>query len=207
MQIIHGKSGWIEIICGPMFSGKSEELIKRLRRAQIAKRRVQIFKHGMDSRYDATSIVSHSQMSLPGVAISDITDILELVDDRTELVAIDEGQFFGDEIVDVVNKLANQGKRVIVAGLDLDFLGNPFGPMPKLMCSAEYVTKQLAICMSCGDPANFTQRLTSDTAQVVVGANEIYEARCRRHYEPPVEQEKPGSADKNQNGNAKKADG
>jgi thymidine kinase len=187
MQIIHGKSGWIEIICGPMFSGKSEELIKRLRRAQIAKRRVQIFKHGMDARYDATSIVSHSQMSLPGVAISEITDILKLVDDRTELVAIDEGQFFSNEIVDVANKLANQGKRVIVAGLDLDFLGQPFGPMPHLMCSAEYVSKQLAICMSCGDPANFTQRLTDDTEQVVVGADEIYEARCRRHYEPPVE--------------------
>ena len=134
MQIIHGKSGWIEIICGPMFSGKSEELIKRLRRAQIAKRRVQIFKHGMDARYDATSIVSHSQMSLPGVAISDINEILKLVDDRTELVAIDEAQFFHEDIVSVTNKLANQGKRVIVAGLDLDYKGNPFGPMPKLMC-------------------------------------------------------------------------
>ncbi len=187
MQIIHGKSGWIEIICGPMFSGKSEELIKRLRRAQIAKRRVQIFKHGMDARYDATSIVSHSQMSLPGVAISDINEILKLVDDRTELVAIDEAQFFHEDIVSVTNKLANQGKRVIVAGLDLDYKGNPFGPMPKLMCAAEYVSKQLAICMSCGDPANFTQRLTSATEQVVVGAAEIYEARCRQHFEPPAE--------------------
>ena len=187
MQIIHGKSGWIEIICGPMFSGKSEELIKRLRRAQIAKRRVQIFKHGIDARYDATSIVSHSQMSLPGVAISDITEILGLVDDRTELVAIDEAQFFTDEIVQVTNKLANQGKRVIVAGLDLDYKGHPFGPMPELMCAAEYVSKQLAICMSCGDPANFTQRLTDATEQVVVGAAEIYEARCRQHFEPPKE--------------------
>lgn len=187
MQIIHGKSGWIEIICGPMFSGKSEELIKRLRRAQIAKRKVQIFKHGIDARYDATSIVSHSQMSLPGVAISDINEILTLVDDRTELVAIDEAQFFSPEIVSVTNKLANQGKRVIVAGLDLDYKGNPFGPMPELMCAAEYVSKQLAICMSCGDPANFTQRLTNDTEQVVVGAAEIYEARCRQHFEPPSE--------------------
>jgi thymidine kinase len=187
MQIIHGKSGWIEIICGPMFSGKSEELIKRLRRAQIAKRRVQIFKHGIDARYDATSIVSHSQMSLPGVAISDINEIIDLVDDRTELVAIDEAQFFSEDIVSVTNKLANLGKRVIVAGLDLDYKGNPFGPMPKLMCAAEYVSKQLAICMSCGDPANFTQRLTSATEQVVVGAEEIYEARCRLHFEPPAE--------------------
>ena len=173
-----------------MFSGKSEELIKRLRRAQIAKRRVQIFKHGNDARYDATSIVSHSQQSLPGIAINEISDILELVDDRTELVAIDEGQFFSDEIVEVANKLANQGKRVIIAGLDLDFQGKPFGPMPQLFCSAEYVTKQLAICMTCGNPANFTQRLTEATGQIVVGAAEIYEARCRQHFEPPAEAEK-----------------
>ncbi len=196
MQIINGKSGWIELICGPMFSGKSEELIKRLRRAQIAKRRVQIFKHGMDARYDATSIVSHSQMSLPGVAINDVNDILDLVDDRTELVAIDEGQFFSEDIVAVTNKLANQGKRVIIAGLDLDYKGQPFGPMPQLMCCAEYVTKQLAICMSCGEPANFTQRLTSATEQVVVGADETYEARCRRHFEPPMEEILPHEADK-----------
>ncbi len=186
MQIIHGRSGWIEVICGPMFSGKSEELIKRIRRAQIAKRRVQIFKHGMDARYDATSIVSHSQQSLPGNAVSKVEDILDLVDDRTELVAIDEAQFFSDEIVSVTNKLANLGKRVIVAGLDLDYRAEPFGPMPQLLCSAEYVTKQLAICMECGDPANFTQRLTKSTDQIVVGAAEIYEARCRRHFEPPA---------------------
>ncbi len=200
MQIVHGKSGWIEIICGPMFSGKSEELIKRLRRAQIAKRRVQIFKHGIDVRYDATSIVSHSQMSLPGVAISDVNEILQLVDDRTELVAIDEAQFFSEDIVSVTNKLANQGKRIIVAGLDLDYKGNPFGPMPKLMCAAEYVSKQLAVCMSCGDPANFTQRLTSDTEQVVVGALETYEARCRLHFEPPMEEKTYSKKNKGQAG-------
>jgi thymidine kinase len=191
MQIINGKTGWIEVICGPMFSGKSEELIKRIRRAQIARRRVQIFKHGIDARYDATSIVSHSQQSLPGIAVTDVNDILELVDDRTELVAIDEGQFFSPDIVDVVNKLGNQGKRVIVAGLDLDYKGQPFGPMPQLMCTAEYVSKQLAICMTCGDPANFTQRLTHSTDQIVVGASETYEARCRRHFEPP-EEKNPG---------------
>jgi thymidine kinase len=186
MQIIHGKAGWIEVIIGPMFSGKSEELIKRLRRAQIAKRRVQIFKHGSDARYDATSIVSHSQQRIAGVALTEVTEILDLVDDRTELVAIDEGQFFSHDIVAVANTLANRGKRVIVAGLDLDYLGHPFGPMPELMCSAEYVTKQLAICMTCGDPANFTQRLNHATEQVVVGAAEIYEARCRLHFEPPA---------------------
>jgi len=186
VQIIHGKTGWIEVICGPMFSGKSEELIKRLKRAQIAKRRVQIFKHGSDVRYDDTSIVSHSQHSIPGTAVTDVRKILDLVDDRTELVAIDEGQFFSDEIVVVANTLANRGKRVIVAGLDLDYECNPFGPMPQLMCSAEYVTKQLAICMSCGDPANFTQRLTAAKEQVIVGAAETYEARCRLHYEHPA---------------------
>ncbi|MBK7188089.1 MAG: thymidine kinase [bacterium] len=191
MQIVHGKSGWLEVICGPMFSGKSEELIKRIRRAQIARRRVQIFKHGIDARYDATSIVSHSQQSLPGIAVTNALDILSQVDDRTELVAIDEGQFFSEEIVEVVTKLANLGKRVVIAGLDLDYRGVPFGPMPLLMCRAEYVTKQLAICMTCGDPANFTQRLTRDTAQVVVGAAEIYEARCRAHFEPPAEEKPP----------------
>ncbi len=186
MQIVNGKTGWIEVICGPMFSGKSEELIKRIRRAQIAKRRVQIFKHGIDSRYDASDIVSHSQQKMPGIALTRVEDILDMVDDRTELVAIDEGQFFDGHLVEVANKLANLGKRVIVAGLDLDYRGVPFGPMPQLMCSAEYVTKQLAICMTCGDPANFTQRLTGATDQILVGASETYEARCRRHFEPPV---------------------
>jgi len=155
-----------------------------VRRAQIARRRVQIFKHGMDQRYDETSIVSHSQQSLPGLAVTRVADILERVDDRTELIAIDEGQFFGPDIVEVTNRLANQGRRVIVAGLDLDYRGQPFGPMPQLICNAEYVTKQLAICMVCGDPANFTQRLTAAEDQIVVGAAETYEARCRRHFEP-----------------------
>ena len=206
MQIINGRTGWIEVICGPMFSGKSEELIKRLRRAQIARRRVQIFKHGFDARYDATSIVSHSKQSLPGIAITDIKDILDLVDDRTELVAIDEGQFFTEDIIEVTNKLANLGKRVIVAGLDLDYKGQPFGPMPQLMCCSEYVSKQLAICMTCGDPANFTQRLTKSKDQIVVGAADIYEARCRQHFEPPMEENKP-QADGSTTGSADKAKG
>ena len=195
MQVYNGRTGWIEVICGPMFSGKSEELIKRIRRAQIAQRRVQIFKHGIDARYDATNIVSHSQQSLPGIAVTDVADIMDLVDDRTELVAIDEGQFFDDNLIDVANKLANLGKRVIVAGLDMDYMGDPFGPMPRLMCSSEYVTKQLAICMTCGDPANFTQRLTQATEKIVVGASETYEARCRRHFEPPAK-ENPGHKEK-----------
>ncbi len=185
MQIIQGKTGWIEVICGPMFSGKSEELIRRLRRAEIARLRVQIFKHAIDKRYDATNIVSHSAQSLPSIAISDAETILQLVDDRTEVIAIDEGQFFGPEIAEVCSRLANLGKRIIVAGLDLDYLGQPFGPMPEMMCRAEYVTKQLAICMSCGNPAGFTQRLTTARDQIVVGAQGTYEARCRQHFEVP----------------------
>lgn len=186
MQIVKGKTGWIEVICGPMFSGKSEELIRRLRRAEIARQRVQIFKHAIDARYDAESIVSHSQQSLPSLAVSEPGDILARVEDRTELVAVDEAQFFTPELVDVCDRLANQGKRIIVAGLDLDYRGLPFGPMPLLMCRAEYITKQLAICMVCGDPAAFTQRLTPSRDQIQVGASGMYEARCRQHFEAPA---------------------
>ncbi len=186
MQIIRNKTGWIEVICGPMFSGKSEELIRRIRRAEIARLRLQIFKHSIDARYDATSIVSHNQQSLPSVTVKNSTDILQLVDDRTEVIAIDEGQFFDTDLLAVGNRLANLGKRVIIAGLDLDYRGLPFGPMPALMAAAEYVTKQLAICMICGDPANFTQRLTANLDQIVVGAGDTYEARCRQHFEPPA---------------------
>ena len=191
MQIVKNKTGWIEVICGPMFSGKSEELIRRLRRAEIARQRVQIFKHAIDARYELDSIVSHSQQSLPSLAVSAPSGIIARVDDRTELVAIDEAQFFAPELVEVCDRLANQGKRVIVAGLDLDFRGLPFGPMPHLMCRAEYVTKQLAICMVCGDPAGFTQRLTPSRDQIQVGASGMYEARCRHHFEPPDLGEQP----------------
>jgi thymidine kinase len=187
MQVIRDKTGWIEVICGPMFSGKSEELIRRIRRAEIARQRLQIFKHAIDARYDSTSIVSHNQQRLPSVAIEHSQDILRLIDDKAEVVAIDEGQFFDDGLVSVCNRLANLGKRVTVAGLDLDYRGLPFGPMPSLMAAAEYVTKQLAICMVCGNPANFTQRLTANRDQIVVGAQGTYEARCRRHFEPPDE--------------------
>lgn len=185
MQIVKGKAGWIEVISGPMFSGKSEELIRRLRRAEIARQRVQIFKHAIDARYEVDSIVSHSQQSLPSLAVSSPSEILAIVDDRSELIAIDEAQFFSIELVEVCDRLANQGKRVIVAGLDLDYRGLPFGPMPNLMCRAEYVSKQLAICMVCGDPAGFTQRLTPSRDQIQVGASGMYEARCRHHFEPP----------------------
>jgi thymidine kinase len=185
MQIIQGKTGWLEVICGPMFSGKSEELIRRIRRAEIAGQRLQIFKHGIDARYDVSSIVSHNQQSFPSVAINHSQDLRRLVDDQAELVAIDEGQFFDHELVEICDELAKGGKRVLVAGLDLDYRGLPFGPMPNLMAAAEYVTKQLAICMTCGNPANFTQRLTPNRDQIVVGAKGTYEARCRHHFHPP----------------------
>ena len=185
MQIVRGKIGWIEVICGPMFSGKSEELIRRIRRAEIARQRVQIFKHAMDARYDAASIVSHSRQSLPSIAVTSAEEILDRTADRTELVALDEAQFFDDSVVDICCRLADQGKRVVVAGLDLDYRGQPFGPMPALMCHAEYVTKQLAICVSCGNPAAFTQRLTRSRDQIQVGATGMYEARCRHHFEIP----------------------
>jgi thymidine kinase len=188
VQIVKGKTGWIEVICGPMFSGKSEELIRRLRRAEIARQRVQIFKHAIDARYEADSIVSHSRQSLPSLAVSRPEEILARIDDRSELVAVDEAQFFSEELVDICDRLANQGKRVIVAGLDLDYRGRPFGPMPALMCRAEYVTKQLAICMICGDPAGFTQRLTRSRDQIQVGASGMYEARCRLHFEVPADE-------------------
>jgi thymidine kinase len=195
MQVIRGKIGWIEIICGPMFSGKSEELIRRVRRAEIARQRVQIFKHSIDARYDAGSIVSHNRQSLPSIAVTNSEDILRLVDDKTEIVAIDEGQFFDEGLVKVCNRLANQGKRIIVAGLEQDFRGKPFGPMAHMMVAAEYVTKQLAICMRCGDPANYNQRLSASRDQILVGAKGTYEARCRRCFEPPEEEESSPSQD------------
>jgi len=195
VQIVKNKTGWIEVICGPMFSGKSEELIRRLRRAEIARQRLQIFKHAIDARYDSDSIVSHSRQSLPSLAVSQPQEILEGVEDRTELVAVDEAQFFSLDLVAVCDRLANQGKRIIVAGLDLDYRGLPFGPMPHMMCRAEYITKQLAICMVCGDPAGFTQRLTPSQDQIQVGATGMYEARCRHHFEAPAIAAGVGQAD------------
>jgi thymidine kinase len=188
MQVIQGRTGWIEVICGPMFSGKSEELIRRLRRVEIARQRQQTFKPAIDNRFHATDIVSHSQQRMPGEVVASSADILGRVDDKTEVVGVDEGQFFDAGIVAVCNRLANLGKRVIVAGLDQDYRGRPFGPMPEMMAAAEYITKQLAICMVCGNPANHTQRLTASRDQIVVGATGTYEARCRRCFEAPPEE-------------------
>ncbi len=179
-----GHGGWIELISGSMFSGKSEELIRRLRRAQIARQSVAIFKPRMDDRYSADEIVSHSQLRIPSTPVDTADEILRHADEA-DVIGVDEAQFFADDIVAVVKNLAEQGKRVVVAGLDKDFRGQPFGAIPQLMAEAEYVTKTLAICMRCGEPANFTQRLTQDNRQILIGETDIYEARCRSCFEPP----------------------
>lgn len=179
-------TGWIEVIAGCMFSGKTEELIRRLRRAQIAKQTVKIFKPEIDIRYSDNSIVSHNERSLPSELIHDINEVLTMCDDA-QVIGIDEAQFFSNDIINVCNELANQGKRIIVAGLDQDYRGIPFEPMPQLLAIAEYITKSLAICVECGNPADRTQRKTTSAERVVVGAANIYEARCRKCHYIPVE--------------------
>lgn len=176
-------SGWVEVVTGSMFSGKSEELIRRVRRAQIARQRVQLFKPRVDDRYAQDEIVSHSDMKMPSQTVATAREILERLDDRTEVVAVDEAQFFDASLVGVVEGLANRGLRVIVAGLDQDYTGRPFDPMPQLLAVAEYVDKMLAICMRCGAPANRSQRLVESRDVVVVGGAEQYEARCRRCFQ------------------------
>jgi thymidine kinase len=178
--------GWIEVITGSMFSGKSEELIRRLRRAQIARQRVQIFKPLLDNRYSDDHIVSHSDMRIPSQPVKNSDELLSQVDPDAEVVGIDEGQFFDARLPAVCNTLANAGKRVIVAGLDQDYLGRPFEPMPQLLAIAEYITKTLAICVVCGNPANNTQRLVASSDRVLVGAQGVYEARCRRCFDPTL---------------------
>lgn len=178
--------GSIEVIAGCMFSGKTEELIRRLRRAQIAKQRVEIFKPGLDNRYSETEVVSHSQHRIASRIVQQSAEILAHAGEA-DVIGIDEAQFFDEEIVSVCEELANQGKRVIVAGLDLDYRGKPFGPMPQLMAVAEYVTKTMAVCMKSGLPASRTQRLTQSHELVVVGHSDQYEARHRAYYEQPSE--------------------
>jgi len=179
-------TGWIEVICGCMYSGKTEELIRRLRRAQLARQKVMIFKHALDTRYDHDKIVSHNEQSLASIAVKHASEISDLAADA-QVVGIDEAQFFTGELVSVAENLANDGKRVIIAGLDQDFRGEPFQPIPQLLAAAEYITKTLAICMVCGNPADRTQRITRHPERVVVGGREIYEARCRRCYVHPGE--------------------
>lgn len=189
-MILHGPHstphniGWIEVIAGCMFSGKTEELIRRLRRAKIAKQNVKIFKPHIDVRYSNEEIVSHSSQSLPSIMVKSATDILDLVEDA-HVIGIDEAQFFSNDLIEVCEKLANNGKRVIVAGLDQDYKGVPFEPIPQLLAVAEYITKTLAICVECGNPADRTQRIVASNERVLVGASDQYEARCRKcHYIP-----------------------
>ncbi|TDQ13782.1 thymidine kinase [Algoriphagus boseongensis] len=173
------KKGQIEVICGSMFSGKTEELIRRLNRARIARLKVEIFKPSIDKRYHEHDVVSHNENSIRSTPVQFAGDILLLAGD-CDVVGIDEAQFFDLDLINVVQKLANQGKRVILAGLDMDFEGKPFEPMPQLMAMAEYVTKVHAICMKCGSLAAFSLRLSSSMDKVVLGEKEAYEARCRK---------------------------
>ncbi|ARA93395.1 thymidine kinase [Rhodothermaceae bacterium RA] len=177
------KRGWIEVICGSMFSGKTEELIRRLRRARIARLKVEIFKPALDTRYSEAEVVSHDENALRSIPVDTATQILLLVGEA-DVVGIDEAQFFDAELVDVCQRLARSGVRVIVSGLDQDYLGRPFEPMPQLMAVAEYVTKLHAICTVCGAPANHSQRLTPGGARVLLGARDVYEPRCRRCFQP-----------------------
>lgn len=177
-------TGWIEVIAGCMFSGKTEELIRRLRRAQIAKLNVKIFKPEIDVRYSKEEIVSHSDQSLPSMIIKSSKEIIQH-SKNAQVIGIDEAQFFDSELIDTCSKLADEGKRVIVAGLDMDYCGIPFEPMPQLLSIAEYITKTLAICVVCGNPANMTQRTIKSAERVFVGAKDSYEARCRIHHYIP----------------------
>lgn len=173
-------TGWIEVICGSMYSGKTEELIRRLKRALYGQQRVQVFKPQIDNRYDELAVVSHSQLKISAKSVQHALQILQAVEADTKVVGIDEVQFFGMELVSVVQVLASRGLRVICAGLDQDYQGKPFEPMPQLLAIAELITKELAICVVCGNPANRSQRLTYSEVRVVVGAAGAYEARCRK---------------------------
>ncbi len=189
VPIIQRNVGWIEVISGCMFSGKTEELIRRLRRAVIARQKVAIFKPKIDTRYSDDHIVSHSEAKIPSRVVEHPREILE-ASLESQVVGIDEGQFFDQELVEVCIKLANMGKRVIVAGLDMDYRGVPFEPIPQLLAVAEYITKTHAICVICGNPATFTQRTIDDPSRVIVGAGKIYEARCRNCFDPPTDHHK-----------------
>ncbi len=188
MHVVKQHTGWIEVVCGSMFSGKTEELIRRMRRAVIARQKVEIFKPKIDNRFSSQEIVSHDKQKIKSTVIKKPDEILKYALEA-QVVGIDEAQFFDSSLVRVCQTLANMGKRVIIAGLDQDYRGKPFGPIPHLLAIAEYITKTHAICVVCGNPANHTQRTTDDKERVVVGASDIYEARCRNCYQPPTEDE------------------
>ena len=186
-------TGWVEVICGSMFCGKSEELIRRVHRVQIARKKVQVFKPTIDNRFAIQYIYSHNGSKIEAISINQPEELLEKLEKDTEVIAIDEAQFYNDDIVSICQKLADKGKRVIIAGLDQDFRGEPFGPMPKLLAIAEYIDKLQAICMVCGNPASRTQRLVNgepakySDPTILIGAKESYEARCRKCHIVPKE--------------------
>ncbi|WP_231834045.1 thymidine kinase [Bacillus subtilis] len=190
------QSGWLELICGSMFSGKSEELIRRVKRATYAKQEVRVFKPVIDNRYSEAAVVSHNGTSMTSYAISSAADIWDHISESTDVIAVDEVQFFDQEIVEVLSSLADKGYRVIAAGLDMDFRGEPFGVVPNIMAIAESVTKLQAVCSVCGSPASRTQRFIDgkpasyDDPVILVGASESYEARCRHHHEVPGKSKK-----------------
>lgn len=177
------RKGWIEVICGSMFSGKTEELIRRLRRAEFARQRTEIFKPGVDVRYDEQAVVSHDRNSIRSTPVPGSSNLLLLAGD-IDVVGIDEAQFFDEGIADVCETLANAGARVIVAGLDMDYTGKPFGPMPSLLSIADYVTKLHAICQRCGAIAHYSHRISGDDRQVLLGEKDLYEPRCRNCFRP-----------------------
>lgn len=181
-------AGWIEVIAGGMFSGKSEELIRRLRRARIARQRVQVFKPSLDTRYAKAEIVSHDSNRFESIPVKGVDELRAALKDDTQVVGIDEAQFLGAAIVPLCVELARAGKRVIAAGLDMDYRGRPFEPVPQLMAVAEEVTKAHAVCLVCGAPASHSQRIVASEDRVLVGASEAYEPRCRDCFEPPVEE-------------------
>lgn len=186
--------GWVEVIVGPMYSGKSEELIRRIRRAKIAKQKVQVFKPEIDNRYSIDDVVSHCGEKEGAIPVKDSNEILEFIEEDIDVLAVDEVQFFDDNIIDILMSASDNGKRVICAGLDMDFRGEPFGCVPKLMAIAEFVDKLQAICMCCGNPATRTQRLINgnpanyNEAIILIGAKESYEARCRKCHSVPKDE-------------------
>ncbi len=183
-KVRHNGTGWIEVISGSMFSGKSEELIRRLTRARIARQKVQVFKPGIDDRFSVEEIASHSGQKHDSIPVADTAEMMAQVREDTQVIGIDEAQFFDMAILDAVNQLAERGKRVIVAGLDQDYTGKPFEPMPQLLSIAEFITKTHAICVKCGATANYSQRTVESDARVEVGASDKYEARCRQCFVP-----------------------
>ncbi len=183
------KSGWIEIVTGSMFSGKTEELIRRIKRAEIAQQKVGIFKPKIDKRYSEKNVVSHDSKSIPSIPVTEAKEILDHVED-IEVVGIDEAQFFENDLPEICNHLANNGKRVVIAALDMDFNGKPFGPVPALMAIAEYVTKVHAICMKCGNLANYSHRLSDKQKLVVLGEKDIYEPLCRSCFQKTKQNQK-----------------